>query len=132
MLLVKYTSNKLQQLLSDMSSSLYKILIIAIILSMVIAALFAIIMASITVNPINVMIKGTEIIGAGDLDYVIPLKRNDELGLLSDYLNDMTGKIKEAKDTEIEQKKQDEQLAIAIKSKIHFIPNNPSSMNIAK
>ncbi|MCP4131392.1 MAG: SpoIIE family protein phosphatase [bacterium] len=73
----------------------------------------AIILASITVNPIKKLSHGATVIGKGNLDYHIDIKRSDELGKLAREFNTMTAMIKEAKDKEIESRVMEEQLEVA-------------------
>ncbi|MDB4303263.1 ATP-binding protein [Desulfosarcina sp.] len=54
------------------------------------------------VSPVLKIERGTKIIGEGDLEYRIPLRRKDELGQLANAFNDMTAQLKVSKD-EIEE-----------------------------
>ncbi|MGB5661013.1 MAG: ATP-binding protein, partial [Thermoanaerobaculia bacterium] len=47
-------------------------------------------------KPVAKLMKATDAVAAGDLDYRIEVKRNDELGKLQHSFNDMTRKIAEA------------------------------------
>jgi HAMP domain-containing protein len=73
----------------------------------------AVILAVVIIRPINALYRGTEIIGRGDLDYRIEIKRRDELGQLANEFNLMTAKIKEAKEKEISTRIMEEQLETA-------------------
>ncbi|MFC1504077.1 HAMP domain-containing protein, partial [Spirochaetota bacterium] len=95
-LLVKYTTKKLTSLLADISKIMNRILIIFLILSCIVAVIFGFIQAMIIVKPILKIAEGVEIIGRGNYNYKIPVKRNDELGFLSDTFNAMTEKIHDA------------------------------------
>ena len=48
--------------------------------------------------PVKNLIKGTREISSGNLDYIIPGKGNDELGILGESFNKMTSDIRNAKD----------------------------------
>jgi len=53
-------------------------------------------------RPIRVLQKGTDVVGSGDLTHIITLKQNDELGELASSFNDMTYKLRLARE-EIEE-----------------------------
>jgi two-component system NtrC family sensor kinase len=53
-------------------------------------------------RPIRVLQTGTDIVGDGDLTHIITLKQNDELGELASSFNDMTYKLRLARE-EIEE-----------------------------
>ncbi len=46
-------------------------------------------------KPVRKLMKATDAVAAGDLDYRIEVKRDDELGKLQSSFNDMTGKLAE-------------------------------------
>ncbi len=46
-------------------------------------------------KPVRKLMKATDAVAAGDLDYRIEVKNNDELGKLQSSFNDMTGKLAE-------------------------------------
>ena len=46
-------------------------------------------------KPVRTLMKATDAVAAGDLDYRIEVKNNDELGKLQSSFNDMTGKLAE-------------------------------------
>lgn len=82
----------------------------------------AILMATITIKPIKVLAKGANIIGQGRLDYKIHIKARDEIGLLSDEFNRMTGRLLEYQKKMEEKAKLDEQLEIARSIQQDLIP----------
>lgn len=45
-------------------------------------------------NPLNRLVEGTRIIGAGDLAYTIPVEREDEIGVLAQAFNDVTARLR--------------------------------------
>ena len=47
-----------------------------------------------TLRSIAKLQDGTKIIGSGNLDYLLPLKSNDEIGELSQAFNQMTANLK--------------------------------------
>ncbi|MBP7736288.1 MAG: SpoIIE family protein phosphatase [Spirochaetes bacterium] len=73
----------------------------------------SVILATYTIRPIKALAKGTEIIGAGNLDHRIEIDSRDELGQLANEFNQMTAKIKEAKEKEKEAIIMEEQMEMA-------------------
>ena len=47
------------------------------------------------INSLSALRAGTRVIGSGDLDFAIPVKRNDEIGELSRAFNRMTANLKD-------------------------------------
>lgn len=87
---------------------------------MVLAAIFlgisilgAIAVATFIIRPIKKLSDGVALIGNGKLDYKIDIKASDEIGQLAFSFNDMTSKLKKAKDLEIESRIMEEQLELA-------------------
>lgn len=77
-------------------------------------AIFGAIMSSrMIIRPVEILSKGASIIGTGDLDYKIDLKRSDELGKLAMEFNIMTDTLKKAKEVEIASRIMEEQLELA-------------------
>ncbi len=77
------------------------------------AFIFAYLLAWLTTRPLKKLSKGVEIIGTGNLDYKIKVNSHDEIGLLAQQFNEMTGELKGAKDKEIENRIMEEQLEVA-------------------
>jgi GAF domain-containing protein len=46
-------------------------------------------------NPLNRLVEGTRIIGAGDLAHTIPVERKDEIGVLAQAFNDVAARLRE-------------------------------------
>jgi len=102
--------------------SLYSSLIITVVM-IIIGIIGAIIMASITIKPIKTLAKGANIIGGGNLEYKIQVTTRDEIGLLADEFNRMTGRLL-IYQKEMEKKaKVDEQLEIARNIQQDLIPH---------
>jgi serine phosphatase RsbU (regulator of sigma subunit) len=125
MLLVKYSTATLSQLIGQIRDSFIFNMRVILITGIIFAVLIGILMATITLLPIKTMVKGMEIVGKGNLDYVLPVKRNDELGFLSNSFNEMTQKIKEGQKFQIEQKKNEEQMLIAKGIQESIFPEKP-------
>ena len=69
----------------------------AIFLSLIALAVIGLVsfsLANSISRPIKMLIKGTEIIGTGNLDYKVGMKDNDEIGQLSLAFDTMTGNLK--------------------------------------
>jgi len=79
-------------------------------------------MASITIKPIKVLARGVNIIGGGNLDYQIKVRARDEIGMLADEFNRMTGRLKKYQEQVAEKAKLDEQLDIARSIQQDLIP----------
>lgn len=73
----------------------------------------SLVLASITLKPIKKLSEGAAVIGTGDLDHKIDIRRSDELGLLAHEFNVMTEQLKRAKDMEIQTRIMEEQLELA-------------------
>ena len=69
---------------------------ILIFLSIVAALLISIGLARFMSRPIHDLLKGTQRVAQGDLDYAIEISRKDELGQLLSSFNDMVAKLKKA------------------------------------
>ncbi len=93
--------------------SLLRIIIIISVGILVLSIIGSIVLASITIRPVQELSHGAEIIGQGDLDYRIDIHSSDELGQLARQFNIMTAQIKEAKEKEIESRIMDEQIEMA-------------------
>jgi signal transduction histidine kinase/HAMP domain-containing protein len=82
---------------NDMANALNRMVLAAVLsillLMAVITATFLTIMKSL-VKPIAALRRGTEIVGAGDLDFRIGTDRGDEIGSLSRSFDAMAGKLK--------------------------------------
>jgi serine phosphatase RsbU (regulator of sigma subunit) len=95
------------------------IVTVATILVGIIGAIF---MATITIRPIKVLAEGANIIGSGKLEHKIHIKGSDEIGLLSDEFNRMTGRLLDYQKRMEEKAKLDEQLEIARSIQQSLIP----------
>jgi sigma-B regulation protein RsbU (phosphoserine phosphatase) len=98
------------------------LVVTAVTLCVGIAGAFA--LASVTIRPIDALVKGAGIIGDGRLDYRIRIKNRDELGLLSDAFNRMSDRLLAYSKKVEEKAKLDEQLAIARGIQQSLVPQN--------
>lgn len=77
------------------------------------AAFVALLLASITTRPLKKLSEGVRIIGTGNLDHKITVRSSDEIGVLANQFNSMTGMLKDAQSKEIEGRIMQEQLDVA-------------------
>ncbi len=94
--------------------------------ALVVGLLFAFLLTSRIVRPINQLTRGTEEIGRGNLDYRIDVKSRTEVGRLAHTFNEMTGRLKEAQKAMIEKERLNRDLEIAheIEEKLLPRPNH--------
>jgi serine phosphatase RsbU (regulator of sigma subunit) len=78
-------------------------------------------------NPIIKLSYGARKIGEGNLEHKINVKRKDEIGFLAYEFNEMTSKLKKAKEMEIEKVIMDEQIEIAKDIQKGLNPSNKLS-----
>ncbi len=100
-------------IIRDEISSLLTIIIPIALVFLGISIVGSVILATYTIRPIKALAKGTEIIGAGNLDYRLEITSGDELGQLAREFNQMTSKIKEATEKEKESAIMEEQIEMA-------------------
>ncbi len=100
-------------IIRDEITSFLTIIIPIAVVFLVISIVGSVILATYTIRPIKALAKGTEIIGAGNLDYRIEITTMDELGQLAREFNQMTSKIKEATEKEKESAIMEEQIEMA-------------------
>jgi sigma-B regulation protein RsbU (phosphoserine phosphatase) len=81
--------------------------------------------ASVLVRPIRELIRGVEIVSAGDFDYRLPLRSADEIGVLTRGFNRMTAGIREAQALRIQQERIRNELEFAAEIQTKLIPSQP-------
>lgn len=84
--------------------------------------LVAIILVAIIIRPIKALEAGAQLIGRGNLDYVIPVRSNDEIGNLARSFNRMTTDLKSAQKNLIEKEKMEQELETARKIQAVLLP----------
>jgi len=97
----------------DEISTLLTIIIPIALVFLGISIVGSVVLATYTIRPIKALARGTEIIGAGNLDYRLEITSGDELGQLAREFNQMTSKIKEATEKEKESAIMEEQIEMA-------------------
>lgn len=65
------------------------------ILALVLGGIGAAVLAGVMVGPLTALVKGVRAIGDGHLEQHIDLKRNDELGILTDAFNEMAVSLRD-------------------------------------
>jgi len=65
------------------------------VFALVIGGLGAAVLAGMMVGPLTALVRGVRAIGEGNLEQHIDLKRNDELGILTDAFNDMAANLRD-------------------------------------
>jgi serine phosphatase RsbU (regulator of sigma subunit) len=102
--------------------SIYNTILITIV-TIVAGIAGAILLATVTINPIKVLAKGVDIIGSGNLNYKIHVKARDEIGMLALEFNRMTERLLEYQAQMEKKAKIDEQLEIARGIQQDLIPS---------
>lgn len=114
------TYSIIDEVLKEVYINIIIITIAAIILS-IIGSFFL----SITITrPINALTEGAKIIGGGNLDYKINIKRKNELGVLAATFNMMTDDLKKAQELAAEKRAFERELEIAAKIQEALLPKN--------
>ncbi len=75
-------------------------------------------------SPINVLAKGAKTIGAGNLDFKIKVKSNNELGALAGVFNMMTHDLKKAQEVMVKQQRLERELEVAKEIQLSLIPKD--------
>jgi signal transduction histidine kinase/CheY-like chemotaxis protein len=76
-----------------------KTVAVFVIITIVFASLASFLLIKVILsNPITSLVKGTERIAKGDLSYKVPMKTNDEIGILATSFNQMTVQLKKSKE----------------------------------
>jgi NtrC-family two-component system sensor histidine kinase KinB len=73
---------------------------LAIVLTLI-GTLVAVVVAGSIVRPIGELTQATTAIAAGQLDVVVPVRRHDEIGRLGALFNDMTGRLREVRESNL-------------------------------
>ena len=98
------------EIINERTSRSAQNLTLSMVLFWVLAGIGAAFMARLIVRPINVLAKGAQVVGEGNLDYKVPIMSEDELGALARQFNRMTEGLKSAQQAKEEQLVLDEQI----------------------
>jgi nitrogen fixation/metabolism regulation signal transduction histidine kinase len=81
--------------LNQKVKSIQKTIIAFVIVTIILASLVISLLGKLVLSdPITLLVKGTEKIARGDLDYKVPIKSKDEIGMLAVSFNKMTEDLK--------------------------------------
>ena len=72
----------------------YRLAILAAI-ALIIGTIVAYALAGVSVRPVHALLRGVRAVGAGNLNQNIEIYRKDEIGVLTQAFNDMTGNLRE-------------------------------------
>ncbi len=115
---VEFSYEVIQRALNKASLTVFVISLIILILGIGISFL----LAGFIVKPIMQIARGAEEIGGGNLEYKIIVKTRDELEILANQFNIMTGKLEEAQNIMLEQERMKYELDIATSIQTSLIP----------
>ena len=101
------------KIIRDEIERITKTIMISAVLFLSIAIIGAIMSSRMIIRPVEILSRGASIIGTGNFDFKIDLKRSDELGKLANEFNIMTDALKKAKDAEITSRIMEEQIELA-------------------
>jgi serine phosphatase RsbU (regulator of sigma subunit) len=76
-------------------------------------------------QPIGHLVEGVRRIAAGDLQHKMNLRRNDEIGMLSDSFDHMTDRLQQAQQKLLEQQLYEKELEVAGKIQAALLPAGP-------
>jgi sigma-B regulation protein RsbU (phosphoserine phosphatase) len=99
----------------------FDIMLVAII-AVILSVLGAFLLSAAFTKPIHALAEGARIAGMGDLNHKISIKNKNELGLLADAFNSMTGDLQKAQKAEIERLALEKELEIAWKIQDSLLP----------
>jgi len=118
-LFVEFSPERINKLINKLKIRLIIISLIILSTIIVVTLLFT---AKLT-EPIIKLSDGAKIIGKGNLDYKIDIKRKDEIGLLANSFNKMTEELKISRQKIIEKELMEQDLEIASEIQRFFLPD---------
>lgn len=99
-----------------------QILTLSVVLLLCIVA--ALLLMTFLMRPIGLLRAGLERIGRGDLDSPIKLRDRTELGMLADTVNDMSSKLKTAREEMVEKERMKHELDLAREIQMSLLPKS--------
>jgi serine phosphatase RsbU (regulator of sigma subunit) len=120
--LIGYSTETIFETLEDVRRTSIINTILVTLVTIAVGIIGAIIMASVTIRPIKVLAKGANIIGSGNLEHKITVRARDEIGMLANEFNRMTGRLLIYQQEMQNKAKLDEQLEIARNIQQNMIP----------
>ena len=97
-------------------------IILVTVIAVLLSVLGAFLLSAAFTKPIHALAEGARIAGMGDLNHKIRIKSRNELGLLADAFNSMTGDLQKAQKAEIERLALEKELEIAWKIQDSLLP----------
>ena len=80
-----------EETVSGLNQQLFKIILQALILGLLVAVLLSFLLSKAMVGPIEKLTAGAERVAAGDFDSALPVESADEIGTLTGTFNEMAG-----------------------------------------
>lgn len=122
---VRYSTGQLENLVRQIRDTLLLNMGVIFAVSLLLAVLFGFLLARRTLRPVRQLADGMEVIGGGNMEYVLPVRGNDEIAFLSENVNAMTARIREAQKSELDRQRQQEQMMVAKKIQEAIFPEKP-------
>jgi two-component system NtrC family sensor kinase len=85
----------LKEIDTGMAASQMRLILFALIAIAAVSLMIYLLVERIVLKPVSQIVKATERVAAGDLNYTVQLRKNDEIGELAKSFNDMTRKLSE-------------------------------------
>lgn len=108
--------------IQEAQKSLLFFILMPILVSAVVAILVAIVVAQRITQPVKILIEDINQVSAGHLDHQTQAHSKDEIGVLADTFNRMTGALRAAREQELEQKALEHELGIAAEIQQNLVP----------
>jgi serine phosphatase RsbU (regulator of sigma subunit) len=109
--------------LDKVSTRLYIIILIAVVLMIALVVAVANLLAGKITHPVRVLMKDMRIVAQGDLDHRTKPHSSDEVGVLAEEFNLMTQNLKESQAALVEQEKAEYELHIAQEVQQQLLPS---------
>ncbi|MBI4243512.1 MAG: SpoIIE family protein phosphatase, partial [Planctomycetes bacterium] len=108
----------IQKAKNDLWVSMLIPTIIALVIGIVASAVFSFYIT----KPVKTLIEDIAVVSKGNLDHKSDVSTNDEIGLLANKFNEMTGLLKVAHEREIQQTAMEHELSIARQIQANLLP----------
>jgi sigma-B regulation protein RsbU (phosphoserine phosphatase) len=112
------------ELITNALKRTYFDIILVTVIAVLLSVLGAFLLSAAFTKPIHALAEGARIAGMGDLNHKISIKNKNELGLLADAFNSMTGDLQKAQKAEIERLALEKELEIAWKIQDSLLPKS--------
>ncbi len=108
--------------IDEAKNSLTFFILVPILLSAVVAIVIALVMSQRITEPVKLLIDDINRVSAGRLDHETVAHSKDEIGVLADTFNRMTGALRAAREQELEAKAMEHELGIAAEIQANLVP----------